>query len=144
MTITEFAESRGVEPQAVNRYLLRHKDVKGTCVKNGKTIELSEEALELLQKKYPVPKPVQIIKGVPQEEYDKLLKMYAAAEKEIADIQGLRMEETKLLMKTKEKLFQLEDKSREDLQKEKNRADMAEAEVERLQSRNLLQRIFNT
>ena len=81
-------------------------------MKKGKTIELSDEALELLEKQYPIPKPVQIIKGVPQEEYDKLLKMYAAAEKEIADIQSLRMEETKMLMETKEKLFQLEDKSR--------------------------------
>jgi hypothetical protein len=144
MNITEFAESRGVEPQAVNRYLLRHKDIKKTCVKKGKTIELSDEALELLEKQYPIPKPVQIIKGVPQEEYDKLLKMYAAAEKEIADIQSLRMEETKMLMETKEKLFQLEDKSREDLLKEKNRADSAEAEVARLKSRSLWQRILNS
>ncbi|MBP5169324.1 MAG: hypothetical protein ILP14_09015, partial [Oscillospiraceae bacterium] len=77
-------------------------------------------------------------------EYDKLLKMYAAAEKEIADIQSLRMEETKMLMETKEKLFQLEDKSREDLLKEKNRADSAEAEVARLKSRSLWQRILNS
>lgn len=70
--------------------------------------------------------------------------MYAAAEKEIADIQSLRMEETKMLMETKEKLFQLEDKSREDLLKEKNRADSAEAEVARLKSRSLWQRILNS
>lgn len=70
--------------------------------------------------------------------------MYAAAEKEIADIQSLRMEETKMLMETKEKLFQLEDKSREDLLKEKNRADSAEAEVALLKSRSLWQRILNS
>ena len=150
MTITEFAESRGVEPQAVSRYLSRHPEIKGTCKRLRKGVELSDTALEALEKQYPIPKPVQIITGVPQEEYNALLKDFAAAEKQLAatekqlaELQEKRVQETNLLMETKEKLYQLEDKSQKDLQSEKERADSAEAEIARLKSRSLWQRIIN-
>lgn len=70
MTITEFAKGRDVEPQTVSRYIARHTEVfKGHVSKKGKVQELDEKALEILEKKYPLPKPVTVLKGVPEAEH---------------------------------------------------------------------------
>ena len=81
MTITEFATSRHVEPQAVSRYLSRHEAEKRTCRRVGKTLELSDKALVLLERQYPLPAPVEVV--VDQETQKELIR----AQKELIDMQ---------------------------------------------------------
>lgn len=62
MNISDFAKSRGIEPQTVSRYISRHaEDFEGLVTKEGKNVVLSDEALEKLDEVYPNPKPVEII-----------------------------------------------------------------------------------
>lgn len=89
MTITEFAESRNVEPQAVSRFLIRHPEQKQSCSKVGKNIELSESAYELLDKQYPLPKPIQVINGIPEEEHRKKLDELDSVRKDLVTAKDL-------------------------------------------------------
>lgn len=73
MNITEFAESRNQQPQTISRYMSRHSEFEGHTTKNGKMVELDEEALKMLDEVYPLPKPIQIINGIPEEEHLKAL-----------------------------------------------------------------------
>ena len=74
MTITEFATSRGQQAQTISRYISRHdKEFAGHTKKIGKSVELDDAAIELLDDAYPLPKPVTIINGVPEEEHMKAL-----------------------------------------------------------------------
>ena len=139
MTITEFAESRNVEAQAVSRYLVRHPQEKASCRKVGKTIELSDEAFELLDKQYPLPKPVQVINGVPHEEYEAVQK---------------RLDETKDLLLAMEDKSSFMEKTLEDVKTEKaaiqaeNKALHAKIEslnadlLEARRPKSFLERIF--
>lgn len=118
MTITEFAESRNVEAQAVSRYLVRHPAEKASCRKVGKTLELSEEALELLSKQYPMPKPVQVVNGVPHEEYEAVQKKLDQTRELVITMKDAVAERDKQIAEKDMQLFQqkanmkmLEDKS---------------------------------
>ena len=73
MYITEFAKSRNIKPQTVSRYINRHSEkFDGLVLKSGKEITLSEEAIYILDKVYPLPKPIQVI--VDHESRDKLVE----------------------------------------------------------------------
>jgi hypothetical protein len=111
MTITEFAESRNVEAQAVSRYLVRHPKEKASCRKIGKTVELSEEAFVLLDKQYPMPKPVQVINGVPHEEYEAVQKKLDQTRELLIAMKDVVAEKEKLLIQQEANVKLLEDKS---------------------------------
>ena len=73
MTISEFAASRGKQPQVISRYINRHpEDFKDHTKKTGKAVDLDDRAIEILSEKYPLPKPVTVIQGVPKEEFEEL------------------------------------------------------------------------
>lgn len=111
MTITEFAESRNVEAQAVSRYLVRHPKEKESCRKVGKVVELSEEALALLSKQYPLPKPVQVIQGVPHEEFESVQKKLDQTRELLIAMKDAVAEKEKLLIQQEANVRLLEDKS---------------------------------
>lgn len=74
MNLTEFARSRGIKEQTLFRYYQRHKDkFDGHITKHPRTRELVLDAvaLKMLDEKYPSPKPVTVIKGVPEEEHNR-------------------------------------------------------------------------
>ena len=108
MTITEFAESRNVEAQAVSRYLVRHPKEKESCRKVGKVVELSEEALALLSKQYP---PVQVIQGVPHEEFESVQKKLDQTRELLIAMKDAVAEKEKLLIQQEANVRLLEDKS---------------------------------
>ena len=62
MYLKEFAEQRNVKPNTVAVYMKSHeKEFKGhTWLKNGRKW-LDEDAIRLLEQKYPMPLPVQVI-----------------------------------------------------------------------------------
>lgn len=74
MNLTEFAQSHNVEMQVISKHLKAHSDeYQGLIKDKGKSKELSDEAIEILEKYYPIPKPIQVINGVPEEEHRKKL-----------------------------------------------------------------------
>ncbi|PHU34084.1 hypothetical protein [Pseudobutyrivibrio ruminis] len=106
MTITEFAESRQVQPQAISRYIGRHPEkFNGHTEKKGKTVELDDIALELLEKKYPMPAPVQIIEDT--ESRQKLIK----AQELIIQLQDKLMDAQSQIAEAEATKILLEDKN---------------------------------
>lgn len=85
MTITEFAKSRNQQPQTISRYISRHPEFTSHTKKIGKNVELDEIALEMLDEVYPLPKPVMIINGIPEEEH---LKALADKDSQIQQLQA--------------------------------------------------------
>lgn len=73
MKLQEFAESRNVKSGTISAYVNKHKDeFKGHFKRVGKEIDFDEIALKLLDKKYPTPKPIQVIEDT--ESREKLLE----------------------------------------------------------------------
>lgn len=62
MLIIEFAESRNEKPDTIRKYISRHKDeFKGHTTLSGSKMEIDDVAYDLLEKVYPMPKPIQIV-----------------------------------------------------------------------------------
>lgn len=63
MTLKEFAEGRGVDYNTVMQWLWRRPELRQQMDKDGKSYVLdpASEAYEELDKKYPPPRPVQIV-----------------------------------------------------------------------------------
>lgn len=74
VNLTEFCESHDVRINAVSNFIQRNDEIKKHVFKKGKNTILDEEAFKLLEKKYPIPKPVQIINGIPETEFYKQLE----------------------------------------------------------------------
>lgn len=132
MNITEFAETRNVKINAVSNYLSRHPEIKKHTVKNGKETELTPQAVEMLDKVYPVPKPVQIVTGVDPEEHKRiqvelemLRKKYDATLEKIAMLQEERFSDQEKLIQAEAKQLLLEDKEKQ-LAEEKEQRKIAE------------------
>ena len=171
MTITAFAESRNVQAQAVNRYILRHEDkFAGHTKKVGKSIELDEVALSILDEKYPLPRPVQLLNGVDPEEHKAVVDKLSSAQEYIIKlhetVEQLKdkvNENEKLIAQAEAQKILLEDKNSQleaareegekkdteiDLQKKKieeqnRQLEELKLENERLKNRSLFERIFN-
>ena len=136
MTITEFARLRGKEPQAISRYLKRHPEVNQYTHKKGKTVELLPEAERLLDKVYPLPKPIEIIEDTESR------KELIEAQKLIIKLQQRLEEQAALVAKAEAVKLLLEDKERQ-LTEAKAQKEEAEKEIDRLLKRSLWERIRN-
>ena len=90
MNITEFAENRNIDRNAVSMYIRRHeKEFSGHIKQVGKTIELDNTALELLDKKYPLPAPVEVVED--RESREKLLlaqEYIIKLQQQLVELQG--------------------------------------------------------
>jgi len=61
MNISQFAKKRDIQTQTVAIYIRRHPELfEGLTTQDGKSIELSEEALEILNEVYPLQQPMEI------------------------------------------------------------------------------------
>ena len=138
MTISEFAESRNVQSQAVNRYVLRHsEEFSGHTQKVGKNIELDDEAVRILDEKYPLPKPVQLVEGVPTEDYLAVQKELNAAKNTIIGLQNKLTDYSMKIASAEAIHLRLEDKEKE-LQSVKT--DLKNSEDDKAQLREKLVR----
>ena len=83
MLLQDFAAQRGVKANTVAAYMLAHAtEFEGHTTMDGKQKVLDEVALELLDAKYPLPRPVQIIQDTEARE------QLAVALRELADARG--------------------------------------------------------
>lgn len=153
MNISEFAKSRGLQTNTVSKYIREHaSEFDGHTQVNGKAVELDDRALELLEKKYPKPKDPIVI-GINKDEH---YTMMAEKDDQIRALQERIIEIQQKHEQVAYRLGQLasiEDQSAkvaEELKAaqaviaEKDRdIYKANAEIERLKSRSLWQRIRN-
>lgn len=158
MNITEFAESRNKTVGAISNYIQRHKELfKGHTKKTGNTAELDEVALDILQRKYPLPRPIEIVEDIETiKELSETRKELAAAEKRIEELHKQLLETSKQIAQAEATQLMLEDKTAQ-LAKAEQRMEKAEQESqdlrdqneqlrlenERLKSRGLFARILN-
>lgn len=163
MNISEFARSRGIEPQTVRHYVNDHEDIKKHTKKVGKTVELSDEAIELLDKIYPLPRPIQLLNGVDPEEHKAVVDKLSSAQEYIIKlhetVEQLKdkvNENEKLIAQAEAQKILLEDKNsqleaaRAEGEKKDTENDYLKkanedlrAELERLKNRSFLDRLFN-
>lgn len=149
MKITEFLQGRGVERQAVTRYINRHEDVfKGHTERSGKEIELDEFAVAELDRKYPLLKPVTVIDGVPQAEFIAIQKELIESHRQLEALQSRMLEMSNRVAIAEAQELLLEDRTRqlEALQakeeaKEQEIRELREA-LEQERSKSWLQKLF--
>lgn len=139
MTITEFARSRNEQVNTVSKYIRQHPEFEGHTKRKGKTVMLDDVALDLLDKKYPLPKPVTVINGIPEDEH---YKMIQEKDEQIQGLQdkliSLQETQSQLMLELGElrsKALLLEDKEREN--------ERLTSELDRVMKRGFLDRLFN-
>ena len=86
MFLKDFAEIRGIKADTVATYIRRHPEIAAMTSSEGYHMVLSDEAVEILDKKYPLPKPVQIIQDTES------LKKLAEAQNFIIKLQEKMLE----------------------------------------------------
>ena len=147
MNITEFSESRNIKVQAVSNYISRHpKLFDGHTSKEGNLTILDDAALELLDKKYPLPQPIQVINGVDSEEYQRVLNELNQKNNIIIQMQQeMSNIKLKLVEETSQKLFLAEKNENKDktIAEQNKSLESSNNEILRLKNRNLIDRILN-
>lgn len=140
MKITEFLQGREVERQAVTRYINRHEDVfKGHTTKDGKEINLDGVAVAELEKVYPLPKPVTIVDGVPQEEYIKVQNDLIKSQQKVTELQNRLLEVQEQMAVAKATELLLEDRSKR-IEELEAREEAKAQEIRELQETLLAER----
>lgn len=128
-SLTAFAKERNVDPKAISIYMKRHK------IDYDKSKGLTDEQIAMLDKVYPVPKPVVVVNGLDIEEERKLREELEQTQKKLA----IALDS---LNKAKDSILELTEKANK-IEFLESKADEQQQELERLKSRNLLERIFN-
>lgn len=165
MLLTEFAEGRNEKPDTIRKYISRHKkEFEGHTELSGTKMEIDVVAMEILDKVYPLPKPIEIIEDT--ESRRKLVQaqeLIIQMQQQMMDMQEkvAIAEATRALLEDKER--QLEDVQKEKaelkaeiarkddlISEERNRFEDerqklsdANEEINRLKSRGLIERILN-
>lgn len=157
MFLSDFASIRGLKSNTVAAYVNNHPEISEHTTMDGKQKVLDDIAVELLDKKYPLPKPIQIIEDT--ESRNKLLEaqrtiikmqqviIEVSAEKERLAIQAERV----MLLETAEKekadkISKLEaDIERQDelLDRREQELSAVKQELSRLKNRSFWERILN-
>ena len=128
-SLTAFAKERNVDPKAISIYMKSHK------IDYDKSKGLTDEQIAMLDKVYPVPKPVVVVNGLDIEEERKLREELEQTQKKLA----IALDS---LNKAKDSILELTEKANK-IEFLESKADEQQQELERLKSRNLLERIFN-
>lgn len=114
MNITEFASARNEQSQTISIFIKRHPEqFEGHTRKVGKTVELDEVALEILEKQYPLPRPVQLINGVDPEEHKAVMEELNKAQRTIIGLQSKITDYSLQIAKAEATQLLLEDKDKE-------------------------------
>ncbi len=136
LNISEFLKGREVKPNTLSNYIARHPELfEGHVKREGKNTFLDDEAVRILEEKYPLAKPVVIINGLSQEEERELREKLQRTQEMLVAMQN-ELVNTKLQLAEKEKaefLLELKEEKIEELTKE----------VETMKKRTLWERIIN-
>jgi len=122
LILSEFVRGRDVRINAVSNYISRNPELfEGHIRREGKNTILDDEAVSILEKKYPMPKPVILVEGVPEEEHREVLGKLSKAQELIISLQN-QLTDQKLLNAEHEYNMKL-------LEEKQSRADEMVAEL---------------
>lgn len=146
MNISEFAASKGVQMQAVAKYLSRHPELKALTKQDGNNVILTKEVIQVLDQKYPDPKPVQVVQGVDPEVHQELLNRFTELQATVIELQAEKVESATLVAQAETMKIMLEDKlqaKEAEAEKTKEQLEAAQEEIDRLRKRKFWDRVFN-
>lgn len=150
MTLKEFAEGRGIDYSTLMQWLWRHPELRQQMEKRGKSYILNHESevYAELDKKYPPPKPIQVIKDdearqaltEAQKKIELLQDRLLQAGEQLRELEGTRL----LLEQRNQELEQLQlreaearkatEKAEEAKKQAEDEAREARAEADRLRT----------
>lgn len=128
MKLKDFAAQRNVDKNTIQRYISRHPEFDNHVKHVGNALELDDAAIEMLDAKYPLPSPVEVV--VDHAARDELVKtqkellamkdVIIELERKLADNQLLiaKAESTQLLLEDKEKALNVKEQEVKELSKE--------------------------
>lgn len=138
MTITEFCKNRNVDSQAVRKYIRRHpEEFLQHTGKRGREITLDAVALDKLDKKYPLVKPVQVIDGVDPKEYAKVLNDLNDAKDELIKINDIKARLEIELSNAHAEKFLLEEKKNSEIERLKKEHEDAIYEMQQMHEKTV-------
>lgn len=106
LTVTEFAKEREVDNQLPRKYIDRHPELFESHIsKKGREVDFDDVAYEILDKKYPLPKPIEIIEDT--ESRAKLIK----AQEIIIKLQNTINEQATMIAQAEAQNMLLEDRT---------------------------------
>lgn len=165
LKLSDFAKSRGVNRDTITQYIRRNKEqFEGHTKVDGKWMELDQVAEELLDKKYPLPHPVEIVEDtesrrqliLAQQRIIQLQQELAAAKDTIAltTKNEFLLEQKEKEVKEQKKQLETQQNDLEKIRQEKqllelkkntveNELKFVKDENERLKNRGLFARILN-
>lgn len=123
MNLTEFLEGRTAKQNAVSNWMKAHSELfRGHTRRVGKFLELDDVAVEILDKKYPRPAPVQVIEDTDalkrlSEAQETIIKLQAM----LSEYKGIeaRLEASQSVLEARQALLDDKEKQLESL-KEQN------------------------
>lgn len=171
MFLRDFAEMRGVKADTVATYIRRHPEIAEHTSTEGYFMVLDDVAIDMLDKKYPLPKPVQVIQDTESlkklteaQEFiiklqEKMVKMaeenskLALQAEKVLMLEAAEQEKAETIGKLEAELEYKNDKIDEEQQAHQATAQEladtqkqlseAQQELERLKNRSFFQRLLN-
>lgn len=140
MKLKDFATQRNVDKYTIQKYITRHPELFSKCVtheRNG--YELDDKAIQILDEKYPLPKPVEVV--VDHASRDELIKTQnelLAAKDFIIKLQQELNDSKLLLAKAESAQLLLVDKTKELESKEKEVKELSKELVENKSAKDRL------
>lgn len=128
ITVVDFAEIRGEKPDTVSAYIRRNaSEFEGHLGKEKNRMTLDEVAVEILDKVYPLPKPVEVIEDKESRQALILIQQkYIQLQMEMQALKDEMAEDKIALADSKAQLLLLEKKAED--------GEVAKAKVEELQA----------
>lgn len=112
MILKDFAEERGESSNTIFKYIKRHQEISQHTSTEGKNLILDDIAVKLLDKKYKLPAPVEIVEDLESrkellechKELTQAYKTIAELSKQIADNSALiaQAEAVKILLEERD------------------------------------------
>lgn len=147
MILSEFLKGRNVKINAVSNYISRNPELfAGHVEHKGKNTFLDDAAIRELEKKYPLAKPVEIINGVPEEEYRQALNELAKIQKKFIRLQEDFLQVKTDLLETKAENMEiklLETSKNAEISNLRENNSLLHQELEKMRNRTLWERIRN-
>jgi DNA repair exonuclease SbcCD ATPase subunit len=123
MTLKEFAESRGIDYSTLMQWLWRHPELRQQMGKKGKNYILAPESevYAELDKKYPMPRPVQVVQD------EEARQALVEAQKKIEALQDRLLQASEQLRELEGTRLLLEQRNQELEQMKRREEDAREA-----------------
>lgn len=133
MKLVEFAKQRGVARDTITQYIRRHPELfDGHTEVKGKLLFLDAEAERLLNEKYPLYSPIELVEDVEIiKELSETRKALAQAERHVAELYKRFSDQTAAIAQAEAVKMLLEDKE-EQLQDSKKQIHDYKQEIQEL------------